>query len=40
VAEASTFDVLKAPAMSSLFAETAAVFKADRENPIRHMQGP
>src|SRR5690348_11685769 len=33
------FADLKAPAVASLFAEAAAIFKADRENPVRYMQG-
>jgi hypothetical protein len=33
------FDDLNAPALSSLFAEVAAIFRADRENPVRYMQG-
>lgn len=30
---------LKAPAVAALFAEAADIFKADRENPVRYMQG-
>jgi hypothetical protein len=33
------FDDLKAPAVTSLFAEAAAIFEADQENPVRYMQG-
>ena len=33
------FEDLKAAAVASLFAEAAAIFKADRENPVRYMQG-
>jgi hypothetical protein len=33
------FDALNAPALSSLFAEVAAIFRADPENPVRCMQG-
>ena len=33
------FDDLNAPALSSLFAEVAAIFRADPENPVRYMQG-
>jgi hypothetical protein len=33
------FADLKAPAVASLFAEAAAIFAADRENPVRYMQG-
>ena len=33
------FEDLKAAAAASLFAEAAAIFKADRENPVRYMQG-
>jgi len=34
-----SFADLKAPAVASLFAEAAAIFKADKENPVRYMQG-
>ena len=34
-----TFADLKAQSVASLFAEAAAIFKADRENPVRYMQG-
>jgi hypothetical protein len=34
-----TFDDLKAPAVAALFAEAADIFEADRENPVRYMQG-
>jgi hypothetical protein len=34
-----TFADLKAPAVASLFAEAAAIFGADKENPVRYMQG-
>jgi hypothetical protein len=33
------FADLKADAVASLFAEAAAIFRADRENPVRYMQG-
>jgi hypothetical protein len=33
------FADLKAQAVASLFAEAAAIFKEDRENPVRYMQG-
>jgi hypothetical protein len=33
------FADLKAPAVASLFAEAAAIYAADRENPVRYMQG-
>jgi hypothetical protein len=33
------FADLNAPAVESLFAEAAAIFKADKENPVRYMQG-
>jgi hypothetical protein len=33
------FSDLKAPAVAALFAEAAAIFKADKENPVRYMQG-
>src|SRR5579859_4681208 len=33
------FADLKAAAVGSLFAEAAAIFKADKENPVRYMQG-
>jgi hypothetical protein len=32
------FDDLKTGAAGSLFAEAAAIFKADKENPVRYMQ--
>lgn len=34
-----TFAELNSPVASSLFAEAAAIFKADKENPVRYMQG-
>ena len=34
-----TFADLEAAAVASLFAEVAAIFKADKENPVRYMQG-
>ena len=34
-----TFDDLKTPAVAALFAEAAEIFKADKENPVRYMQG-
>ena len=34
------FDDLKHEAVSTLFAEVAAIFNADPENPVRYMQGP
>lgn len=34
-----TFDDLKAPAVAALFAEAASIFKADRDNPVRYMEG-
>ena len=33
------FDDLKQDAVSTLFAEVAAIFEADPENPVRYMQG-
>jgi len=33
------FSDLKAPAVEALFSEAAAIFKADKENPVRYMQG-
>ncbi len=33
------FDDLKVPAVAALFAEAADIFKTDRENPVRYMQG-
>jgi hypothetical protein len=33
------FDDLNAPALSSLIAEVAGIFRADPENPVRYMQG-
>jgi hypothetical protein len=33
------FDDLKQDAITALFAEVAAIFKADPENPVRYMQG-
>lgn len=33
------FADLNAPAVASLFAEAAAIFEADKENPVRYMQG-
>jgi hypothetical protein len=33
------FADLNAPVVGSLFAEAAAIFKADKENPVRYMQG-
>lgn len=33
------FDDLKHDVLSTLFAEIAAIFKADTENPVRYMQG-
>jgi len=33
------FADLNAPALGSLFAEAAAIFKADKQNPVRYMQG-
>jgi len=33
------FDELKQDAVTALFAEVAAIFKTDPENPVRHMQG-
>jgi hypothetical protein len=33
------FDDLKAPAVSSLFAEVGRIFKADPENPVRYREG-
>ena len=33
------FDDLIAPAVTALFAEVAAIVKADSENPVRYMQG-
>lgn len=33
------FSDLKQPAVASLFAEAAAIFSADKENPVRYMQG-
>src|ERR1700748_1026404 len=33
------FADLNAAAVASLFAEAAEIFKADRENPVRYMQG-
>lgn len=33
------FDDLNAQAVSALFAEAAAIFKADGQNPVRYMQG-
>jgi hypothetical protein len=33
------FDDLKAPAVTALFTEAADIFKADKENPVRYMQG-
>src|SRR5579871_2404228 len=33
------FADLNASAVVSLFAEAAAIFKADKENPVRYMQG-
>jgi hypothetical protein len=35
----SKFDDLKTPALSSLFAEIAGIFRADPENPVRYRQG-
>ena len=34
-----TFDDLNTPAVAALFAEAADIFKADKENPVRYMQG-
>ncbi|KWV53196.1 hypothetical protein AS156_08460 [Bradyrhizobium macuxiense] len=34
-----TFEDLNAPEVSALFAEAADIFKADKENPVRYMQG-
>ena len=33
------FSDLKTPVVASLFAEAAAIFSADNENPVRYMQG-
>jgi len=33
------FDDLNTPSLLSLFAEVAAIFRADPENPVRYMQG-
>jgi hypothetical protein len=33
------FDELKTLAVATLFAEAAAIFKGDKENPVRYMQG-
>ncbi len=33
------FDDLEAPAVTALFTEAAAIFKADKDNPVRYMQG-
>jgi hypothetical protein len=33
------FDDLRTPALSSLFAEIAGIFRADPENPVRYRQG-
>ena len=33
------FDDLKVPAVSSLFAEVAAIFAADPGNPVRYREG-
>ncbi len=33
------FDDLTQDAVTALFAEVGAIFKADPENPVRHMQG-
>ncbi|WP_050402708.1 hypothetical protein [Bradyrhizobium embrapense] len=33
------FADLKAAAVAALFAEAAEIFKADKENPVRYMQG-
>jgi hypothetical protein len=34
-----TFDDLNATELSKLFADAAAIFKSDAENPVRYMQG-